>query len=125
MPRLTVTAPSRFALLFAAQFAAIGVMMPFFPAVLREHGLSATEVAAVLAAAMLKGGGHRRILMLHGETPSRFVAPDDQATRLLFSDAGSATMSPLRRVRASTSVESMPTSLSITLSSEALSLQSP
>jgi PPP family 3-phenylpropionic acid transporter len=42
--------PGRFALLFAAQFAAIGVMMPFFPAVLREHGLSATQVAMVLAA---------------------------------------------------------------------------
>ena len=32
-----------------------------------------------------------RILMLHGETPSRFVSPEDHATTLLFGDAGSAT----------------------------------
>jgi 3-oxoacyl-[acyl-carrier-protein] synthase-3 len=40
---------------------------------------------------MLRGGGHQRILMLHGETPSRFVDPGDHATKLLFSDSGSAT----------------------------------
>lgn len=39
----------RFALLFAVQFAALGVMMPFFPAILRDHGLTATQIAAVLA----------------------------------------------------------------------------
>lgn len=54
-------------------------------------GCSGYPYGLYLAAAMLRGGGHQRILMLHGETPSRFVAPDDQATRLLFSDAGSAT----------------------------------
>lgn len=54
-------------------------------------GCSGYPYGLYLAAAMLRGGGHRRILMLHGETPSRFVGPDDQATRLLFSDAGSAT----------------------------------
>ena len=54
-------------------------------------GCSGYPYGLYLAAAMLKGGGHQRVLMLHGETPSRFVAPDDQATRLLFSDAGSAT----------------------------------
>jgi 3-oxoacyl-[acyl-carrier-protein] synthase-3 len=54
-------------------------------------GCSGYPYGLYLAATMLRGGGHQRILMLHGETPSRFVAPDDQATRLLFSDAGSAT----------------------------------
>jgi len=54
-------------------------------------GCSGYPYGLYLAATMLKAGGHRRVLMLHGETPSRFVAPDDQATRLLFSDAGSAT----------------------------------
>src|SRR5256885_4556502 len=54
-------------------------------------GCSGYPYGLYLAATMLRGGGHKRILMLHGETPSRFVAPDDQATRLLFSDAGSAT----------------------------------
>ncbi|MFC7475328.1 MFS transporter [Dankookia sp. GCM10030260] len=41
--------PSRFALLFAAQFAAVGVLMPFLPAVLRDHGLTAQQIALVLA----------------------------------------------------------------------------
>jgi 3-oxoacyl-[acyl-carrier-protein] synthase-3 len=54
-------------------------------------GCSGYPYGLYLGAAMLHGGGHQRILMLHGETPSRFVSPDDQATRLLFSDAGSAT----------------------------------
>jgi MFS transporter, PPP family, 3-phenylpropionic acid transporter len=42
--------PARFALLFAAQFAAIGAMMPFLPVVLQAKGLSAEQVSAVLAA---------------------------------------------------------------------------
>ena len=54
-------------------------------------GCSGWPYGLYLAAAMLKGGGHRRILMLHGETPSRFVDPSDHATTLLFSDSGSAT----------------------------------
>src|SRR3954468_5477886 len=41
--------PGRFALLFAAQFAAVGVLMPFLPAVLRDHGLTAQQIAVVLA----------------------------------------------------------------------------
>jgi 3-oxoacyl-[acyl-carrier-protein] synthase-3 len=41
---------------------------------------------------MLRAGGHQRILMLHGETPSRFPGPDDHATTLLFGDAGAATL---------------------------------
>ena len=45
-----MTLPGRFALLFAAQFAAIGAMMPFLPAVLQSKGLSAEQVSAVLAA---------------------------------------------------------------------------
>jgi PPP family 3-phenylpropionic acid transporter len=40
---------ARFSLLYAAQFVAVGVMLPFFPAVLADRGLSATEVSAVLA----------------------------------------------------------------------------
>lgn len=54
-------------------------------------GCSGYPYGLYLAATMLRAGGHQRILMLHGETPSRFVSPDDQATKLLFSDAGSAT----------------------------------
>ena len=42
--------PGRFALLFAAQFAAIGAMMPFLPVVLQSKGLSAGQVSVVLAA---------------------------------------------------------------------------
>ena len=54
-------------------------------------GCSGYPYGLYLAAAMLRGGGHQRVLMLHGETPSRFVSPTDQATTLLFGDAGSAT----------------------------------
>lgn len=54
-------------------------------------GCSGYPYGLYLAAAMLHGGGHQRILVLHGETPSRFVDPDDHAATLLFSDAGSAT----------------------------------
>jgi 3-oxoacyl-[acyl-carrier-protein] synthase-3 len=54
-------------------------------------GCSGYPYGLYLAATMLKGGGHQRILMLHGETPSRFTSPDDHATTLLFSDVGSAT----------------------------------
>lgn len=54
-------------------------------------GCSGYPYGLYIAATMLKGGGHRRILMLHGETPSRFASPDDHATALLFGDAGSAT----------------------------------
>ena len=41
--------PTRFALLFAAQFAAVGVLMPFLPAVLAGHGLTPQQIALVLA----------------------------------------------------------------------------
>lgn len=54
-------------------------------------GCSGYPYGLYVAASMLKGGGQPRILMLHGETPSRFVSPDDHATLLLFGDAGSAT----------------------------------
>jgi 3-oxoacyl-[acyl-carrier-protein] synthase-3 len=54
-------------------------------------GCSGYPYGLYLAAAMLKAGGQQRILMLHGETPSRFTSPDDHATTLLFGDAGSAT----------------------------------
>lgn len=54
-------------------------------------GCSGYPYGLYLAAAMLKGGGHQRILMLNGDTPSRFTSPDDHATTLLFGDAGSAT----------------------------------
>jgi 3-oxoacyl-[acyl-carrier-protein] synthase III len=54
-------------------------------------GCSGYPYGLYLAASMLKSGGHRRILVLHGETPSRFPSPDDHATTLLFGDCGSAT----------------------------------
>ena len=54
-------------------------------------GCSGYPYGLYVAAAMLKGGGHQRILMLHGETPTHFVDPRDHATTMLFSDSGSAT----------------------------------
>ena len=53
-------------------------------------GCSGFPYGLYLAAGMLRAGGHQRILMLHGETPSRFVDPTDHATTLLFGDSGSA-----------------------------------
>ena len=53
-------------------------------------GCSGYPYGLYLASAMLKAGGHQRILMLHGETPSRFTSPEDHATTLLFGDLGSA-----------------------------------
>jgi 3-oxoacyl-[acyl-carrier-protein] synthase-3 len=44
-----------------------------------------------LASMMLKAGGLRRVLLLHGETPTRYAFEQDHATSLLFGDAGSAT----------------------------------
>jgi len=54
-------------------------------------GCSGYPYGLYIAASMLRAGGHQRILLLHGETPSRFAHPDDHATTLLFGDAGSAT----------------------------------
>ncbi|WP_149540828.1 MFS transporter [Siccirubricoccus phaeus] len=48
---MTAGVPARFALVFAAQFVAPGMLLPFLPAVLAGHGLGATEIATVLAAA--------------------------------------------------------------------------
>jgi 3-oxoacyl-[acyl-carrier-protein] synthase-3 len=44
-----------------------------------------------LASMMLKTGGLRRVLLLHGETPTRYASESDRAVSLLFGDAGSAT----------------------------------
>ncbi len=44
-----MTLAARHALVFATQFAAVGVILPFLPAVLAGHGLSAEQVAVVLA----------------------------------------------------------------------------
>ncbi|HOY60813.1 MAG TPA: ketoacyl-ACP synthase III [Verrucomicrobiota bacterium] len=75
-------------------------------ACLAQHRLGLTDTCAAfdvglgcsgypyglwLAAMMLTGGGLSRILLLHGETPSRFAAKSDRAVALLFGDAGSAT----------------------------------
>jgi 3-oxoacyl-[acyl-carrier-protein] synthase-3 len=44
-----------------------------------------------LANSLLVSKACRRILLLTGETPSKFVDPKDRTTALLFGDAGSAT----------------------------------
>lgn len=44
-----------------------------------------------LAASLIRSGGLRRVLLLHGETPTHYAADDDRAVALLFGDAGSAT----------------------------------
>ena len=54
-------------------------------------GCSGYPYGLYIAAAMLKGGGQQRILVLHGETPTLFVNPQAPATTWLFGDAGSPT----------------------------------
>ncbi|MBL6078975.1 MFS transporter [Belnapia sp. T18] len=44
-----MSAPLRFALLYATQFATVGALQPFLPAVLAGHGLTPGQIAAVLA----------------------------------------------------------------------------
>jgi 3-oxoacyl-[acyl-carrier-protein] synthase III len=44
-----------------------------------------------LASTMLQSGGLRRVLLLHGETPTLYANDSDRAVSLLFGDAGSAT----------------------------------
>ncbi len=48
-----MTPAQSFALVFGAQFAAFGAMMPFLPAILAEGGLSPGQVGAVMAAGSL------------------------------------------------------------------------
>lgn len=54
-------------------------------------GCSGYPYALWLATMMLSGGGLKRVLVLHGETPTRFANNSDRAVALLFGDAGSAT----------------------------------
>ena len=54
-------------------------------------GCSGYPYGMWLAAMMLQGGGVRRALVLHGETPTRFSNEGDRSVSLLFGDAGSAT----------------------------------
>jgi 3-oxoacyl-[acyl-carrier-protein] synthase-3 len=44
-----------------------------------------------MAAMMLQNRGFKRVLLLHGETPTRFSSKSDRSVALLFGDAGSAT----------------------------------
>jgi 3-oxoacyl-[acyl-carrier-protein] synthase III len=54
-------------------------------------GCSGYPYGLYLGALMLAGGGIRRALVLHGETPARFADESDRSVSLLFGDAGSAT----------------------------------
>lgn len=54
-------------------------------------GCSGYPYGLWLANMMVASGQCRRVLLLHGETPSLFANPKDRSTALLFGDAGSAT----------------------------------
>jgi len=54
-------------------------------------GCSGYPYGLWLASMMLAGGGPKRVLLLHGETPTRFSDRSDRSVALLFGDAGSAT----------------------------------
>lgn len=54
-------------------------------------GCSGYPYGLWLASMMLASNGFRRVLLLHGETPTRFSDNSDRSVSLLFGDAGSAT----------------------------------
>lgn len=54
-------------------------------------GCSAYVYGLWLCNSLIQTGACRRILLLTGETPSKFIDPKDRATALLFGDGGSAT----------------------------------
>ena len=54
-------------------------------------GCSGYPYGLSLATMMLQASGYRRLLLLHGETPTRFSDQGDRSVALLFGDAGSAT----------------------------------
>jgi len=54
-------------------------------------GCSGYPYGIWLASMMLNNGGLRRVLVLHGETPTRFSDKSDRSVYLLFGDSGSAT----------------------------------
>ena len=54
-------------------------------------GCSAYVYGMWLANSLIASGGCRRVLLMTGETPSKFIDPKDRTTALLFGDAGSAT----------------------------------
>jgi 3-oxoacyl-[acyl-carrier-protein] synthase-3 len=56
-----------------------------------SQGCSGYPYGIWLASMMVQGGGVRRVLLLHGETPSRYTDKADRSVALLFGDAGSAT----------------------------------
>ena len=54
-------------------------------------GCSGYPYGLWMAAMMLQSRGFKRVLLLHGETPTRFSNRTDRSVALLFGDAGSAT----------------------------------
>lgn len=54
-------------------------------------GCSGYPYGLWLAASLARTGGLRRVLLLHGDTPSRYSHSADRSVSLLFGDAGSAT----------------------------------
>lgn len=54
-------------------------------------GCSAYVYGLWLCNSLIQSGACRRMLLLTGETPSKFIDPKDRATALLFGDGGSAT----------------------------------
>lgn len=54
-------------------------------------GCSGYPYGLWIASMMLNSDGFQRVLLLHGETPSRFSDESDRSVSLLFGDTGSAT----------------------------------
>jgi len=57
-----------------------------------NQGCSGYVYGLVLARALICAGSARNVLLLNGETYSRMIHPRDRTVRVLFGDAGSATL---------------------------------
>src|SRR5512134_3140264 len=55
-------------------------------------GCSAYVYGLWLAASLLSSSAYRKVLLLNGETPTRYADQADRSVALLFGDAGSATL---------------------------------
>jgi len=57
-----------------------------------NQGCSGYVYGLQLASALVRSGTARKVLLLTGETYSRYIHPRDRSVRVLFGDAGSATL---------------------------------
>jgi len=71
---------ARFVAVYAMLYAAFGIMSPFLPEFLRQRGLTATEIGAVIALGTAAGPKRGRALLVDGMTRENASAPTRDMT---------------------------------------------